>query len=192
MNHTEHTPWRVEARDLPTRAGTHRDLERALPVTERWGTDLAWLEPGEHVHVEASAEAVVDGVFLTGVARASLHAVCVRCLTPLTLPIEARIDELFMSPEALERAREEGDEEVEDMVHLEEGTIDLDQPVRDAILGEVPFTLVCEEDCPGLCPGCGIDLRDAEPGHAHEQIDPRLASLAELRDRLAADAGDTQ
>jgi uncharacterized protein len=37
---------------------------------------------------------------------------------------------------------------------------------------------VCQDDCPGLCPQCGVRLADAEPDHHHDVIDPRWAKLA--------------
>jgi uncharacterized protein len=40
---------------------------------------------------------------------------------------------------------------------------------------------VCTEDCPGLCPQCGVALVTAEAGHHHDLIDPRWAKLAALR-----------
>jgi DUF177 domain-containing protein len=40
---------------------------------------------------------------------------------------------------------------------------------------------VCREDCLGLCPVCGENLNEAEPGHSHEAApDPRWSKLSEL------------
>ena len=53
---------------------------------------------------------------------------------------------------------------------------------RDALALALPQQLLCREECAGLCPVCGVDLNDAEPGHAHErEPDPRWAKLSELR-----------
>jgi uncharacterized protein len=55
--------------------------------------------------------------------------------------------------------------------------------VRDAIVLALPFQPVCREDCPGLCPICGLRLEEA-PGHQHNEArDPRWSALAELADR---------
>jgi uncharacterized protein len=56
-------------------------------------------------------------------------------------------------------------------------TVDLEQPIRDAVGLALPFTPVCAEDCPGLCPHCGVAIASAEPDHHHDQIDPRWAKL---------------
>jgi len=66
------------------------------------------------------------------------------------------------------------------VVHVIDHTVDREQPIRDAVGLALPFTPVCTEDCPGLCPQCGVALAAAEPGHQHDQIDPRWAKLARL------------
>ena len=57
--------------------------------------------------------------------------------------------------------------------------------IRDAISLAEPIAPLCRPDCPGLCETCGADLTD-DPGHAHadDDIDPRLAPLADLRSHL--------
>lgn len=57
---------------------------------------------------------------------------------------------------------------------------DLEQVVRDTVVPALPFQPVCQEDCEGLCPECGVRLLD-HPGHAHEvPVDSRWAALADL------------
>ena len=55
----------------------------------------------------------------------------------------------------------------------------LDATIRDAIVLALPQAPLCRDDCPGLCPQCGVRLAD-EPGHRHEARDPRWAALAGL------------
>ena len=43
-----------------------------------------------------------------------------------------------------------------------------------------PMRLLCDEDCPGLCPKCGKPKREGECGCPTREIDPRLAVLATL------------
>jgi uncharacterized protein len=58
--------------------------------------------------------------------------------------------------------------------------VDLEPLVRDAVVLSLPFQPVCQEDCLGLCPECGVRLLD-NPGHEHEApIDSRWAALAGL------------
>ena len=79
----------------------------------------------------------------------------------------------------------DADEEPEALRLTDHHELDLEPVVRDAISLAEPIAPLCRPDCPGLCKTCGIDLAD-RPGHAHEDddIDPRLAQLASLRERL--------
>ena len=54
---------------------------------------------------------------------------------------------------------------------------------EDAMGLALPFSPLCGPDCAGLCPQCGVPLATAEPGHHHEQIDPRWAKLSGILDR---------
>jgi len=84
------------------------------------------------------------------------------------------LTELFAYPESTTEATTEQDE----VGHVVDATIDLEQPLIDAVGLELPLSPVCRDDCPGLCPDCGVALAEAEPGHHHEQVDPRWAKLS--------------
>ena len=86
------------------------------------------------------------------------------------------LTELFAYPDTITEATTDEDEVgrvVDDMV-------DLEQPIIDAVGLALPFVPVCRADCPGLCPTCGVALASAEPGHRHDEVDPRWAKLATM------------
>jgi uncharacterized protein len=62
---------------------------------------------------------------------------------------------------------------------LEGDHLDLEPVVRDAVVLSLPLTPLCQPDCGGLCPECGERLDDLPADHAHAQLDPRWAALAE-------------
>ena len=66
--------------------------------------------------------------------------------------------------------------------YVEEGVLDVDSWLRDAIILALPERLLCRDDCAGLCEECGANLNEFESGtHAHERPpDPRFAKLREL------------
>ena len=73
-----------------------------------------------------------------------------------------------------------GKEMEEDESLIVDELIDLEEALRDAVVLELPFTPLCEDDCLGLCPECGADLND-DPEHTHDQrIDPRWEKLTGL------------
>jgi uncharacterized protein len=61
-------------------------------------------------------------------------------------------------------------------------TIDLDPIVREQVLLALPVTVLCRDDCKGLCPTCGQDLNERDCGHSEkQQIDVRLAKLKDIK-----------
>ena len=126
----------------------------------------------------------MEGVLVTGSARADLVGECVRCLEPIEDDIVARFQELFVYDD---RAHDPDDDDESDVSRLEKDLIDLEPALRDAVVLALPFQPVCSDDCPGLCIECGARLAD-DPDHTHEApIDPRWAGLATLKDQ-----GNTQ
>ncbi len=85
---------------------------------------------------------------------------------------------------------DEDDAELEGSFELDEidaepfdgKTIDLDPIVREQVLLALPLSVLCEDDCKGLCMVCGQNLNEEECGHSgQKQIDPRLAKLGEIK-----------
>ncbi|MBV9311656.1 MAG: DUF177 domain-containing protein, partial [Solirubrobacterales bacterium] len=69
-----------------------------------------------------------------------------------------------------------------DSPYVEDGVLDLAAWAREALALTLPTTLLCREDCAGLCAVCGADLNTAGPEHGHEQQpDPRWAKLSEIK-----------
>jgi uncharacterized protein len=104
---------------------------------------------------------------------AALAGPCMRCLEPAA-PV--------FSVDAREVSQPGEGEELESPYVGEAGTLDLQAWARDALALVLPATLLCREDCAGLCPVCGADLNHAGPDHHHENTpDPRWAKLSEIR-----------
>ncbi|MBQ7475019.1 MAG: DUF177 domain-containing protein [Clostridia bacterium] len=101
---------------------------------------------------------------------------CDRCLAPVEKEIVFRFDRQIVA--ASSRG---GDDD--DSLPVEDGKIDLDAPLSEAIALELPSLNLCREDCPGLCPVCGKPRSDPTCVCAEKkEIDPRLAILKKLLD----------
>jgi DUF177 domain-containing protein len=104
--------------------------------------------------------------------HATLTGPCMRCLEPAA-PVYS-VDAREVSQPG------EGDEL--QSPYVENGVLDLGTWARDALGLTLPATLLCTEDCAGLCPICGANLNTAGPEHGHEAApDPRWAKLSEIR-----------
>lgn len=134
------------------------------------------------MELDLRLESVMEGVLVTGTARAPLTGECVRCLEPLERELEADFQEMYSYPDADDRSRhaDTGDDaEEEDTLFLEGDLFDLEPVLRDAVVLALPLQPVCREDCPGLCAECGARLAD-DPDHHHDAVDIRWAALQGL------------
>lgn len=159
---------------LPRRPGAMLPVTETVPSPSRIGLDMIAIERDAPLDLDLRFQSVSEGVLVTGTVSAPTTGECVRCLAATSGRIEIVLTELFAYPDSTTEATTEKDE----IGHLIEGTVDLEQAIVDAVGLELPLSPVCRDDCPGLCSVCGIALAEAEPGHRHEQIDPRWAKLA--------------
>ncbi|MYT33643.1 DUF177 domain-containing protein [Streptomyces sp. SID8354] len=175
------SPLVYDTRELGRRPGTLKRLSRSVEAPADLGNEVIGVPEGAPVELDLRLEAVMDGVLVTGTARATVTGECVRCLEPLEQVLEADFQELFAYPDADARTTESGDdaEDEEDTLHIEDDLVDLEPVLRDAVVLALPLQPVCREDCPGLCSECGARLAD-DPDHHHDAVDMRWAALKEL------------
>lgn len=173
---SQRSPLVLDISRLGRRPGTMTTVRETVPSPSRMGLDLIAIQPGAGVDLDLRLESVSEGVLVTGTVRAPTRGECARCLTPITGEIEIELTELFAYPDSATESTTEADE----VGHVIDDTVDLEQPIVDAVGLALPFAPVCSEDCPGLCPECGVALASAGPDHRHDLIDPRWAKLAAL------------
>jgi len=165
----------LDTRELGRRPGSQREVVRTVPAPADLGIEVLRVPEGAPVEVDLRIEAVMEGVLVTGTARAGLEGECARCLEPISDEIEVRFQELFVYDD-----REVDPDEELEVSRLRDDLVDLEPLLRDAVVLALPFQPLCEDDCPGLCVECGARLAD-DPDHAHDApVDPRWASLAAL------------
>jgi uncharacterized protein len=130
----------------------------------------------ERIPAELTVTRAASGVAFRIRFTAQLHGPCYRCLEDAALdqPVDAR---------EYQADDPEGDEELES-AYVVNDRLDLIQWARDSVVLALPDKILCRPDCAGLCPVCGKNLNHEPHGHEGEEIDPRWAGLAELRDSL--------
>ncbi|MFP8964032.1 YceD family protein [Streptomyces nanhaiensis] len=177
------SPLVLDTRELGRRPGALKEFSRTVPAPADLGIEVIGVPQGSPMELDLRLESVMEGVLVTGTARARLKGECVRCLEPLEQECEADFQEMFSYPDADDRSRyaDTGDDaEDEETFRLEGDLLDLEPVLRDAVVLSLPLQPVCQEDCPGLCPRCGARLAD-DPGHDHnEAVDIRWAALEGL------------
>jgi uncharacterized protein len=152
----------VDVRDLVREPGASRLLEMDSPI-EGLATELARVD--REVHAELLFESVVEGILVSGSVRGTMRLSCARCLKRVESPFDLHVQELFAS------------EADEDEYPLEEGFVDLEPMIRDAVVLAMPFAPLCRPECLGLCSRCGGDLNLGEcacPAETDERWAPLI------------------
>jgi uncharacterized protein len=138
-----------------------RSVDRTAPAPASLGVELVNVPEGADLELDVRLERVTDGVLVTGTVRAPLVGECARCLDLFASAMEVRFTELF--------THDASDDDADGYL-LDGDLLDLEPALRDALVLELPLAPLCAEDCPGLCPECGVRLADAEAGHAHAHV----------------------
>jgi uncharacterized protein len=168
-------PLVLDTRELGRRPGSQREVSRTVPAPADLGIEVLGVPEGSPVELDLRLEAVVEGVLVSGQARAELEGECVRCLEPIHDEVEVRFQELFYYED-----QNVDPEEDPEASMLQDDLVALEPLLRDAVVLALPLQPLCTEDCPGLCVECGARLAD-EPDHGHDApVDPRWAALSEL------------
>ena len=170
MRHTPFGPYAENVRDLLRRPGDMRERQRDVPSPEKLGEGLVSVEAGTVIHEDLRFEVIHDGILVTDHVTTEAAGVCGRCLDAITVPVDVEFQELFAYPQ----------DEAFDFEILDDH-VDLELPLRDAVILSLPFQPVCREDCPGLDPETGEHLDELPEREPQTPVDPRWGALAGLR-----------
>ncbi|WP_035946592.1 YceD family protein [Knoellia flava] len=173
------SPMVLDTKEVGRRPGSMAELVREVGAPAEFGTEVLRVAEGDTLDIDVRLESVVEGVLVTGSVRGTATGACVRCLDPVSHDVDARFQELFAYADRNAHHQEVGDEDAAEEYLIEDGLIDLEPVLRDAVVPALPFQPVCRPDCPGLCSECGMRLEE-DPDHAHDVIDPRWAALTDL------------
>lgn len=177
------SPLMLDISRLGRRPGSMMTVHQTVPSPARMGLELIGVDVDAPLDLDLQVQSVSEGVLVTGTVHAPTSGECARCLTPITGEVQIDLTELFAYPDSATDETTEADELGRVGAGGIPDTVDLEQPIVDAIGLALPFSPLCGPDCAGLCPDCGVALATAEPGHHHEQLDPRWAKLAGLLER---------
>jgi uncharacterized protein len=119
-------------------------------------------------------------IFIKGRVAAVAVLGCSRCLNEYSLELEAPLELLCVvgsEPDA------SADEDRENVLRVSPGAkfVDLSGPVRSELLVLLPLKPLCDQECKGLCPMCGIDLNASSCSCRHEGHDSRWDALNKIK-----------
>ncbi len=131
--------------------------------------------------VEWSATLTNTGgaILVRGTAKAVGKGSCARCLEDAQVDLLGDIEGYYVigtdsnDPDDLEQ--DEFDRLGDDKV------IDLEEPIKQALLLDVPIQILCSDDCAGLCPQCGQNLNMGTCNCSNEDADDVSNPFAVLK-----------
>lgn len=158
---------RTDVADLLARPGAR--TSRRGPVSLD-APGVAVRPVGDEVELDLTLEHVNDGVVVHGTVSGTWQGACSRCLEPVSGPVSVTVRELF------EKEAVEGE-----TFPIIDDVIDLEVPLRDAVVLDLPTVPLCRTDCAGLCPSCGVNRNEQQCTCTGELSDPRWDALDDLR-----------
>jgi uncharacterized protein len=184
--------FQFNTHELPRRAGEMKEYQLDLKILEPVGVALVAVPAGDIIEIDMRLESVTEGVLLSADLYTVAKGECIRCLDPVEIIVERKIQELYRYEPSADKggkrkkhsARPDTSDEIDldavDELWLEGNDMNLEIPIRDAIVLDLPVNPLCSEDCLGLCPDCGEKWAKLPDGHIHEAVDARWAGLAGL------------
>ena len=137
------------------------------------------------VHSILKIDKIGCRILIHGTAGAELYLKCSRCLNEFTYPVDTTFHEEYVPIENNDETEklETGHRDL-DLSFYRNNEIDFAEVMREQVLLTVPLKPLCSSSCRGMCPACGKDLNQGPCNCRREGVDPRLAPLQKLRERM--------
>lgn len=111
-----------------------------------------------------------------GNTRTLLQLPCSRCLKDFTYQLQAEFEVSIVEDNYRDQfSADEG------FVFFNGDEADISSRIEEAIFMAIPICPLCQEDCQGLCPGCGQNKNTTSCSCQEETIDPRWEKLKNLK-----------
>jgi len=121
------------------------------------------------------------GILAKGVLHTEIELTCSRCLSvfncPLTLNIE---EEYFPTTDIFSSTPLHVPDEPGCFTIDEHNILNLTEAIRQYTIMAIPMKSLCQQDCAGLCPTCGVNLNHSSCNCPPEPADHRLSELKKL------------
>ena len=128
----------IDVRDLLASPGSSRP-HRFDEQVEGLSTELARVPEDRPIQGDLLLENVIEGLLVSGPLSGLMTLSCARCLKPFEWGFTLEVHELFVA----------GATGQDDEYPLEDGAIDLEPMIRDAVLLAMPFAPLCRAECRG-------------------------------------------
>ena len=177
--------------------GTLQHLNLVKPATEEGQPpEVTPLPLAGPLHWRATVTYVGPNEFwLAGRVKGPVALECARCLEPVRVELEARLETLLHHNPRVKEPYLETNSDDEEFFVFGDPDLDLTPMIAEAFSMEIPLSVLHDPECKGLCIACGTNLNHLAAGtcaanradcpqlHEPEPEHP-LAGLAKLRGLL--------
>ncbi|SHH01794.1 uncharacterized protein SAMN02745221_01491 [Thermosyntropha lipolytica DSM 11003] len=127
------------------------------------------------VNVELHVESTGKVFWAAGDLRTGVVFECARCLEEFIFPVNIELN--FNIADTVYR----NDFTEEEVVFVSGDELDITSYLEEEILLSLPMQPLCDENCQGLCAGCGANLNLESCRCSEKEIDPRWEKLKQLK-----------
>lgn len=161
----------VKVTNLLKREGAEKEIKGAKAFSPLKKA-LETLEFANKVHFDFRAINIGLGILVEGKVQGKIFLNCSRCLERFVAPFKLEIKEIYSKPfSSLNKG--EGFDIIDEK-------IDLGPLMEQSFLLAIPMKPLCHQNCKGLCPHCGKNLKEGPCDCPSDKIDLRLAKLEEF------------
>ncbi|NLP14729.1 MAG: DUF177 domain-containing protein [Clostridium sp.] len=96
---------------------------------------------------------------------------CSRCLKDIESMVNIDIQEDFVG---------ENSDKTDEQYTYQGKYVDLEKVIKDNIILNLPVRQICDDECRGFCPKCGVDLNSSKCECHSDETDPRLEALKDF------------
>jgi uncharacterized protein len=134
------------------------------------------------LEVTAGAELVEGQIRVEGQLETKIEMACARCLEPVVEEVSRSFDLVYSPfPKGTRPEEERLKDDDSEIAFFQGEGIFLADVLKEQVLLALPMKVICQSDCRGLCPNCGVNLNHEECRCETHATDPRLAPLARLK-----------
>lgn len=128
---------------------------------------------------------IVQDIRIRGTYKGLFQVPCARCLDAVKHSLAGDYDVLFrpVGVDSDDRERSIGASETE-IGYYDQGSVLLEDVLREQVLLSLPARTLCREDCKGICPHCGANGNTDPCACEALPADPRWSALGDLRSRM--------
>ncbi|RNC70356.1 MAG: DUF177 domain-containing protein [Desulfuromonadales bacterium] len=133
--------------------------------------------------IELKACKEYDHLRVSGSVTSKIRVNCSRCLTSFDSDLDLVFTIFYTEANRLGVEEEELELAEEDLVSVSYvgNEIDFSSEVAEQVIMELPLKPLCNDECKGLCPSCGVDLNEVDCECERSVFNLKFSALKNFR-----------